>query len=102
MDTARNSHSDSNPEDALATDTRRRAERRETTARLLVVIETPQFNGHADNLSEHGVFFSTNERVRVQVHVDEDGEQKCYLGKIVRVQQMNAQETGFAIEFDAR
>ncbi len=101
MDNSRSSDRELNSDDALATDTRRRAERRETSAQLLIVIETTQFSGRADNLSEHGVFFFSNEQVRVQVRVDDGGVEKRFAGRIVRVQQMSKQESGFAIEFDA-
>ena len=102
MSAARDPQSESRSKDPLATDDRRRTERRETNARLVVVIETAQFNGQADNLSEHGVFFFSPEKISVQVHVDMDGVQKRYRGRIVRVQQMNERESGFAIEFDKR
>ena len=79
----------------------RRTTRRETNAGLRIVIETSEFSGQADNLSLNGVFFFSNEKVRVRVHVEEEGVLKSYNGAIVRVQQMSEQETGFAIEFDA-
>ncbi|MEO6709776.1 MAG: PilZ domain-containing protein [Planctomycetota bacterium] len=100
METPHDSEREPNSDEVLATENRRRTERRDTTAQLLVVIETPQFGGKADNLSDNGVFFFSKEKLRVQVHVDDGGVHKRYAGKIVRVQQMNDQETGFAIEFD--
>lgn len=100
MDTPRDKRTTAKHGDAKATDDRRRNERRESAASLLVEIQTMQFAGHADNLSPNGVFFFSGEKIRVQVHVHEDGVEKRYTGKIVRVQQMNERESGFAIEFD--
>lgn len=85
---------------ASSTDNRRRAPREDSAAALRVVIETTEFGGRADNLSSGGVFFFTKDRVRVRVHVGEGLDRQSYSGRLVRVQQMNAQELGFAIEFD--
>lgn len=102
MDTPREPRNAPGINDSTATDNRRVSDRRESSANLLVEIQTMQFSGQADNLSPNGVFFFADEKIRVQVHVHEDGVEKSYTGKIVRVQQMNERECGFAIEFDRK
>ena len=81
-------------------DTRRKAERHATNAPLRVTLNTAQFAGRADNLSENGVYLFSADRLRVTVELDTDAGPVTYQGKLVRVQQMNAEETGFAIEFE--
>jgi hypothetical protein len=85
------------PSDAAS---RRRAERREAQGPLRVLIDTPAFEGTLDNLSPLGVFFFSKERVRVRVELQVDGQPRSYTGQLVRVVQMNAEQNGFAIEFD--
>jgi len=100
MPTPHDPRSDSKPDGSLATGGRRRAARRESSASLRVFVETAEFDGQADNFSPHGVFFFSDEHVRVRVEVEEEGRKKSYTGKLVRVQQINADESGFAVEFD--
>ena len=59
------------------------------------------FEGVSDNLSEAGVFFTSGERLRVTVEIDEpDGGRRVLSGHLVRVQRMSADSTGYAIEFE--
>jgi hypothetical protein len=81
---------------APETENRRRAERRETDAFLVVSIEAQALEGRADNVSESGVFLFAGDRVRVRVELGG----KVRSGRIVRLQTMNERETGLAIEFD--
>lgn len=80
--------------------TRRASPRHETNVPLRIVIETAEFTGRADNISAGGVFLFSGDQLRVRVEVDEGNEARTFSGRLVRVQQMNPNETGFAIEFD--
>lgn len=80
---------------------RRVEERRATRAPLEVRLETLAIEGVCDNLSENGVFFTSQERLRVRVHLtDAEGVARELTGHLVRVQRMSAESTGYAIELD--
>jgi len=86
---------------ATSLDERRAGERRPSSAPLRVRLETGAFVGVSDNLSEAGVFFTSGERLRVTVEIDEPGGGRRILsGHLVRVQRMSADSTGYAIEFE--
>ncbi len=83
-----------------AVDEARLTPRHPTGVSVRISIETEEFSGHADNLSAGGVFLFTPDQIRVRVLLDEGGEVRSFAGRITRVQQMNAEQSGFAIEFD--
>lgn len=90
------------PRDQTETDTadRRSNERRPYEARVTVQVDTREFAGTSRNLSQAGIFFFSGDRLRVSVQIhDEQGLRTCQ-GNLVRVERMDAQTTGFAIEFD--
>ena len=74
--------------------------RHPTSVSVRIAIETAEFTGKADNLSAGGIFLFTPDKIRVRVLLDEGGESRSFSGRIARVQQMNAEQSGFAIEFD--
>ncbi len=74
--------------------------RHPTSVSVRIAIETLEFGGQADNLSAGGIFLFTPDKIRVRVLLDEGGELRSFSGRIARVQQMNAEQSGFAIEFD--
>ena len=88
--------------DPVAELDRRRAERRESGAALVIRMQTPEFSGRIDNLSQAGVFFFSKQRLRVQVEVEQSGVKRTHTGHLVRLVAMNPEESGFAIEFDQR
>ena len=79
---------------------RRAGERRSAAAPLRITLERPVFDGVCDNLSETGVFFTSTERLRVTVELEEGGRRRVLHGHLVRVQRMSADSTGYAIELD--
>jgi len=83
-----------------ALDDRRSRERKPSSAPLRVTLQEPAFEGVSDNLSEAGVFFTSEGRLRVRVELEVDGVRREYTGALVRVQRMSADSTGYAIEFD--
>lgn len=86
---------------ATSLDDRRLRERRPSSAPLRVRLETDAIEGVSDNLSEAGVFFTSGERLRVTVEIDDPGGGRRVLsGHLVRVQRMSADSTGYAIEFE--
>ncbi len=74
--------------------------RHPTSVSVRIAIETLEFSGQTENLSAGGVFLFTPDKIRVRVMLDEGGESRSFAGRIARVQQMNAEQSGFAIEFD--
>jgi len=96
------SHAAPSEPDPIAAASRRRAERRESSGPLRVVLQTTEFSGRLDNISALGVFFYSKQRLRVQVELEQDGVQRTISGHLVRVVAMNPEESGFAIEFDQR
>jgi hypothetical protein len=83
-----------------AVDDRRRNTRRTSDVGLRVVIDADAIGGHAENISQAGVFFFSRDALRVTVHMEQDGETRSYTGRIVRVERLGDESTGFAIEFD--
>lgn len=89
------------PEDKrLALEDQRRNPRRQSQARIHVSLETGSFGGQAENISTAGVFFFSQDRIRVHVEVIENGVVKTYPGRIVRMEPISETHTGFAIEFE--
>ena len=60
------------------------------------------FEGVADNLSETGVFFTSGQRLRVTVELEEPDGVQVRTGSLVRVQRMSPESIGYAIEFAGR
>jgi hypothetical protein len=88
------------PRNPSTVDDRRRDERRRSSAPMRVTILRPSFEGCSDNLSEAGVFFTSQERLAVEVEIEEGGVRHVRRGHLVRVQRMSPESTGYAIEFD--
>ena len=91
------------PQEAQSTSTgeRRGSDRRDVAAPLSVHVETVRFGGRTENVSRAGVFFFSEDRLRVTVQVQEpDGEVRVCSGHLVRVERMSEATTGYAIEFD--
>lgn len=92
------SHQD--PRDRTETAERRSTDRVPYEASVTVQVDTREFGGTSKNLSPAGLFFFSGDRLRVSVQIrDESGTRTCQ-GNLVRVERMDAQTTGFAIEFD--
>ncbi|MCE9595978.1 MAG: PilZ domain-containing protein [Planctomycetes bacterium] len=83
-----------------ATDNRRRAPRRESEAAIKVSLETGSLAGRAENLSAAGVFFFSADNVRVRVEIEDGGKTTVRSGRLVRVESISDDSSGFAIEFD--
>lgn len=87
-------------DESLDTVERRRAERHDVVAELKLRVQSDTIEGVADNFSHIGVLFFSEEPLRVQVEVVQDGEPRVFPGRLVRVQRMSERNTGFAVEFD--
>jgi hypothetical protein len=83
-----------------ATGERRRDDRREYHVGINVQVDTAEFAGRTQNVSQAGVFFFSGDQLCVTVELEQDGERVRRKGHLVRVERMNAETTGFAIEFD--
>ncbi len=86
--------------EGLTTDDRRHGDRRECQVAITVKVDTDEFVGRTQNISEAGVFFFSSDRLGVTVELEQDGERVSRPGRLVRVERMNEETTGFAIEFD--
>lgn len=82
-----------------STSNRRRADRRTLQAPVRMHFEAPVV-GQSDNVSAAGMLLFTDEPMRVRIEVEEDGETRSYAGRLIRVQQLNEETTGLAVEFD--
>ncbi len=85
------------PQAQAALDNRRRAERFDHRERLKLTLETSQLQGTTENISGIGVLFFTEGSLRVTVEL---GDGQVRQGRLVRVQRMSLENTGFAVEFD--
>jgi hypothetical protein len=79
---------------------RRRSTRRDADLHLTVRLDTHELQGQAENISTAGVFFFSREQLKVTVRIEQDGHAQSYDGKLVRVERLSPETTGFAIEFD--
>ena len=93
------------PENDLTNSTamgeRRGEEREDSTSALRLCIETNSLQGVTENVSGIGVLFFADGDLRVSVEFEEGGTRKTRTGRLVRVQRMSLDNTGFAVEFDA-
>ena len=92
-------HPDSS-EDAAGTLERRTDERQLAEAQITVQVDTSAFGGHTKNVSQAGAFFFSEDRLRVTVQIEDGAGRRVAQGHLVRVERLDAQTTGYAIEFD--
>ncbi len=88
------------PEHDTAIGERRALERDDVQSSLRLTIETDALSGVTENVSGIGVLFFTDGDLRVSVELEEDGVRTKRTGRLVRVQRMSLDNTGFAVEFD--
>ena len=86
--------------DAAGTLDRRGEERQATESLITVQVDTTEFGGRTKNVSQAGVFFFGHDRLRVTIQIDDEQGQRTVQGHLVRVERVDAQTTGYAIEFD--
>jgi hypothetical protein len=79
---------------------RRRSDRNETDLQLELELETRSIAGRAENISTAGLFFFAHTPLRVTVKLLDGGRTQSYSGKLVRVERLSSETTGFAVEFD--
>jgi hypothetical protein len=79
---------------------RRKSNRRDSDVHLEVEVESRTIEGRAENISSAGVFFFADGPLQVNVKIVQDGHSQTYTGKLVRVERLSPETTGFAIEFD--
>ena len=88
----------SNP---TATGERRMEPRIDSNLALRLKVEPCSLEGVTENVSGIGVLFFAEGDLRVSVELEEDGSRVIRTGRLVRVQRMSLENTGFAVEFDA-
>jgi len=81
-------------------DERRAAEREDSRSSLRLTLDTDSLEGTTENISGVGVLFFSEGTLRVSVEIHEGGERRVRRGRLVRVQRMSLENTGFAVEFD--
>lgn len=79
---------------------RRRATRRDSEVELEIQLDASTLRGQAENISTAGVFFFSTDPLNVRVRVYDSASSKEYTGKLVRVERLSQETTGYAIEFD--
>lgn len=81
---------------------RRRANRRDSDSeiQLEIQLDASTLRGQAENISTAGVFFFSNDPLSVRVRIRDSASSKDYTGKLVRVERLSQETTGYAIEFD--
>lgn len=79
---------------------RRISQREALRGKIRVSIETTVLEGFADNISQTGVLFFSEEPLQVTVEMDENGTQVTRQGRLVRAQRMQGNSVGWAVEFD--
>jgi len=79
---------------------RRATRRRDSAARIRLSIEASELDGRADNISETGILFLTEDSLRVVVEMEENGTRRRRAGRLIRAQVMEPGKIGWAVEFD--
>ncbi len=82
------------------TEERRASQREERRSPLRLTIDSLSMEGVTENLSGVGVLFFSEASLRVSVEMEENGQKRVRRGRLVRVQRMSLENTGFAVEFD--
>ena len=95
------SHRDPAEPDQVAAAERRDKRRNPAKTQIEVRVETSSLAGKTQNLSRAGVFFFSDSDLRVQVTIEQEDGPLERTGRLVRVERMSEESTGFAIEFDA-
>ena len=85
-------------EQTFSADRRREPERVPLEGEVVVQIEPGQVIGSGQNLSEDGVFFVADGKLRVRVRIE--GREGEFFGELVRVESLAAGQTGIAVRFD--
>lgn len=90
------------PENAprASTADRRTDNRRSAQGSVRLWIDAAELGGEIDNVSKSGMLFFTSGELRVRVEYEEDGALRQRGARLVRVQRLRADHTGWAIEFD--
>jgi hypothetical protein len=79
---------------------RRTHPRRPSDAQVLMRLDTTSVAGVAENISDTGLLFFAGSAPRVEVEIVEDGRTRRVFGRLVRVQCLRGNSTGYAVEFD--
>jgi hypothetical protein len=79
---------------------RRVSPRRDSGARIRLFVDPSELDGRAENISESGVLFLTEEGLRVTVEVEENGAKRRRAGRLIRSQVMGPGKIGWAVEFE--
>ena len=90
---------DSMPDETGTLD-RRGQDRDAAEAQVSIHVDTSSFGGLTKNVSQAGVFFFSSDQLRVTVQIDDDSGTRTATGNLVRVERVDGETTGFAIEFD--
>jgi len=82
-------------------DEKRAEPRTESHQSVRLKIDSADLTGACENISGVGVLFFTDDTLQVTVELEEaDGRKVTRTGRLVRVQRMSLDNTGFAVEFD--
>ena len=82
-------------------DEKRAAPRTESHQSVRLKVDSADLAGTCENISDVGVLFFTDEPLQVTVELQEaEGRTITRTGRLVRVQRMSLDNTGFAVEFD--
>ncbi len=67
---------------------------------MLVKLLDTSIAGTAENVSDSGLLFFSEDCPRVQVEITEGGEARTLHGRLVRMQRLRGRSSGFAVELD--
>ena len=85
---------------SIDTSDRRQSERKRAHGAVHMVLETKELSGRAQNVSQTGLLFFSDDPLRVRVRIEESGVEREFSGRLVRAQRMKGDELGWAIEID--
>ena len=93
--------SNPNPDKVNQTADMRKHDRKLEVGSLSLFSEEQRLQGEISNVSGGGVMFLSGESLRVTVEIEHEGTRSIRSGRLVRVQRVNADDTAYAVEFDA-
>ena len=81
-------------------DERRQSVRITRPGKVRIQVDASGITGDCENLSPTDVLFYSEQPLRVQVELEEDGQVRTVPGRVVRLEPMQGERSAWAIEFD--
>lgn len=82
------------------TQDRRAKNRRASSAAVRLIVAGQEIAGRADDISQSGILFFTDDALRVSIEIESAGGVTRRTGRLVRAHLMSPDRIGWAVEFE--